>query len=80
MRSVATAHLAEGSRNAIAGTDLGRLCDDGAGGLCGAGRAGVSPPPLSLARPEIDVIGVSNYNQHTFDLVVSKNHTITPVS
>ena len=26
-------------------------------------------------RPEIDVIGVSNYNQRTFDLVVSKNHT-----
>src|SRR5215218_3559096 len=43
--------LPEGSRDATAGTDLGRLRDDGAGGLCGAGRAGVSAPtPLSLAR------------------------------
>jgi hypothetical protein len=43
-------HVPEGSRDATAGTDLGRLCDDGAGGLCGAGHAGVSAPtPLSLA-------------------------------
>jgi hypothetical protein len=43
-------YLAEGSHDASAGTDLGRLCDDRADGLCAAGRAGVSaPPPLSLA-------------------------------
>ena len=43
-------YLAEGPHDATAGTDLGRLCDDRADGLCAAGRAGVSAPtPLSLA-------------------------------
>jgi hypothetical protein len=45
-------YLAEGSQHATARTDLGRLRDRRVGRLCGAGRAGLSPPapPLSLAR------------------------------
>ena len=53
----ATAHLAEGSRDAIAGTDLGRLCDDRAGGLRGAGHASVSAPtPLNLAAGRVLIL------------------------
>ena len=37
--------------------------------------ASTGPAGDRPTRPEIDVIGVSNYNQRTFDLVVSKNHT-----
>jgi hypothetical protein len=36
--------------------------------------ASIGPAGDRPTRPEIDVIGVSNYNQRTFDLVVSKNH------
>ena len=38
--------------------------------------SGASTGPVGdcPTRPEIDVIGVSNYNQRTFELVVGKNH------
>jgi hypothetical protein len=36
--------------------------------------AGTGPAGDRPTSPEVDVIGVSNYNQRTFDLVVSKNH------